>query len=168
MDDINAMAVSMLPRPAIDPPVIARAVTPERLAFLEAALSRHVGPEVRGDLQGIVDSYSEGGHLKFNGEVYDTPERLLAFHLAMGFDREHGVLRGLGAEITHVSYTYDSVIVEYAMFGTTAVELAGAPAGREIKFPSCGVYQFDDGGRLISERIYLDTGCWLPTPIFRP
>lgn len=167
MDDDEA-AVAIMPRPAVDATQVGRSVTPERLAFLNAAFHRHLGPEIRGDLAGIVDSYAkQGGHLSFNGERYETPERLMAFHRALGFDKQ-GVIDDLGASIVHLHYTYDSVIVEYAMFGTIAVELHGAPPGRAIRFPSCGVYQFDEAGEVVSERIYLDTGSWLPEPLFRP
>ena len=167
MTDINEAAAALMPRPAIDEARIARGIDAQRRAFLDAAFHRHLGSEIRADLPGIVASYSQGGHLNFNGALYDTPERLRHFHRAMGFDG-HGLLADIGATISHLSYTYDSVIVEYAMFGTITAELGGAPAGRHVAGPACGVYEFDEDGALTSERIYLDTGNWLAQPIFRP
>ncbi|TMH29437.1 MAG: hypothetical protein E6H58_15990 [Betaproteobacteria bacterium] len=146
---------------------MARGIDAQRRAFLDNAFERHLGPESRGDLAGIVASYSKGGHLNFNGAIYDTPERLLHFHRAVGFDGQ-GLIANLSGTITHISYTYSSVIVEYAMVGTITAELGGAPAGRRMSTPACGVYEFDEDGALASERIYMDTGNWLAQPIFRP
>jgi len=146
---------------------VARAVTPARRAFLEEAFMSHLGPELTGNVAGIVDSYAKGGYLDFNGARYDTPELLTAFHTDFGFDG-HGMISGLGADIVHLHYTFDTVIVEYAMRGTVTAALHGAPAGRTAQFNACGVYAFDDAGKLTSERIYLDTGNLLPQPIFRP
>jgi diazepam-binding inhibitor (GABA receptor modulating acyl-CoA-binding protein) len=146
---------------------VARVVTPQRRAFLDAALMSHLGPEVGGDVPGIAESYARGGHLNFNGLLYDTLETLTSFHRNFGFDGQ-GMISRLGADLVHIHYTFDAVIVEYAMRGTVAVELGGAPAGRPVTFNSCVVYCFDEAGKLRSERIYLDTGNLLPAPIFRP
>jgi hypothetical protein len=127
----------------------------------------HLGPEAGGDVPAITESYAKDGHLNFNGVLYDTPETLTSFHRNFGFDGR-GMISNLGADIVHVHYTFDTVIVEYAMRGTAAVTLGGAPAGRSVTFNSCVVYCFDDDGKLKSERIYLDTGNLLPEPIFRP
>jgi hypothetical protein len=146
---------------------VAKVVSPQRRAFLEAALMSHLSPEIAGNVRGITDSYAAGGHLNFNGVLYDTPETLASFHQNFGFDGR-GMISGLGADIVHIYYTFDAVIVEYAMRGTVAVALGGAPPGRPVTFNSCGVYCFDETGKLKSERIYLDTGNLLPEPIFRP
>jgi hypothetical protein len=146
---------------------VARAVGPERRAFLEEAFMTHLGPEVAGNVQAITDSYAKGGHLNFNGVLYDTPQALTSFHQSFGFDG-HGVLSGIGADIDHIHYVFDAVIVEYTMRAKVAVPLGGAPAGRPVTLNVCGVYCFDEQGKLSSERIYLDTGKLLPEPIFRP
>jgi hypothetical protein len=146
---------------------VARAVSPARRAFLDAALMSHLGPEVTGDVPGITDSYATGGHLNFNGVLYDTPETLASFHRNFGFDGR-GMISDIGGDLVHIHYTFDAVIVEYAMRGTVAVTLGGAPAGRPVTLTACGVYCFDEEGKLTSERIYLDTGNLLPEPIFRP
>jgi hypothetical protein len=146
---------------------VARAVGPERRAFLDAALMSHLGPEVAGNVPGITDSYATGGHLNFNGALYDTPETITSFHRNFGFDGR-GMISDLGADLVNIHYTFDAVIVEYAMRGTAAVTLGGASAGRPVMFNSCVVYRFDENGKLTSERIYLDTGNLLPEPIFRP
>jgi predicted ester cyclase len=139
-------------------------VGPERRAFLEAALHAHLGAELAGDLPAIVDTFSKGGHLNFNGVVYDTPERLTTFHKDFGWDGR-GMLSGLAGEIVHLLYTHDSVVVEYLVRATVAVALCGAPAGRPVSFPMCVVYEFDEAGKLASERGYADSAALLPQPI---
>jgi len=146
---------------------VARAVSPRRRAFLEDALMSHLGPEVAGNLPGITDSYATGGHLNFNGVLYDTPEKLASFHRNFGFDGR-GMISDIGGDIVHIFYTFDAVIVEYVMRGVVAVTVGGASPGRPVTFNVCGVYCFDEEGKLRSERIYLDTGNLLPEPIFRP
>lgn len=146
---------------------VARTVSPERRAFLEEAVMSHLGAEVGGNVPGIVNSYAAGGHLNFNGALYDTPQTLTSFHRNFGFDGR-GMISGLGADIVHIHYTFNAVSVEYAMRGTVAVSLAGAAPGRPVSFNACGVYCFDEAGKLTSERVYLDTGNLLPEPFFRP
>ena len=139
-------------------------VSAERRAFLDAAFQEHLGAEIAGDLPAIVASYAKGGHLNHNGVLYDTPERLTAFHKDFGWDG-HGMLSSISGEIIHQHYTYDSLIVEYVVRGTVEVSLCGAPVGRSVAFPSCVVYQFDETGKLVSERVYTDSGSLLPEPI---
>ena len=139
-------------------------VGPQRQAFLDAALKEHLGAEIAGDIEAIVASYAPGGHLNFNGVLYDTPERLAGFHRNFGFDGR-GILSGLGGDIVRRLYTHDSVIVEYLVRGTVEVPLRGAPVGRPVTFPMCVIYQFDEAGKLASERVYTDSGALLPEPI---
>ena len=146
---------------------VARTVTAARRSFLDAALMSHLGCEIAGNVAGIVGSYARDGHLNFNGTRYDTPEMLTSFHRNFGFDGR-GVISDIGGDLVHIHYTFDTVVVEYVMRGTVAVTLGAAPAGRPVELTVCGVYCFDDEGKLASERIYLDTGNLLPEPIFRP
>lgn len=145
-------------------PEIMPVVTPERRAFLDAAFEAHLGDELAGDLPAIVATYSKNGHLNFNGVIYDTPEQLTAFHRDFGFDGQ-GMIGGLEGEIVQLHHTYDSVIVEYIIRGTVEIALGDAPVGRSVAFPMCVIYQFDEAGKLASERVYADSGGLLPEPI---
>lgn len=140
-----------------------RVLEPGRRARLEAAFVEHIGAEVAGDLDAIVATFSPGGHLNFNGVIYDTPETLANFHRAWGFDGR-GVISGLTGEIVNMLYSYDSIVVEYRVLGTVAVKLGDAPAGRPVDFPMCVIYQFDDDGKLASERAFFDSAALLPGP----
>ena len=51
---------------------------------------------------------------------------------------------------------------------TITPKLSGGAVGRRVDIPTCGVYQFNEAGELVSERIYMDTGLWLAKPVFSP
>ncbi len=51
----------------------------------------------------------------------------------------------------------DAVVVECLIRGTHGGAWRGLPAtGRHIEFPLCGVYTFDEHGKLLGEKIYYD------------
>ena len=141
-------------------------ISDDRRAFLEAALDKHLGAELARDIPGCVDTFAQGGHLNFNGEVYDTPEQLTAFHNGLGFaDLETGLIRNLRVENLTPIYSHDCVIVEYRAAGEVNVPLGGEPAGRTAHWNVAVVYQYDDEGMLVSERAYFDTGGLMPKPV---
>ncbi len=143
------------------------AVGPERKAFLDAALLKHLGAELVGDLLAITATYAEeDGHLNFNGVIYKTEEQLTAFHKGFGFSNE-GMLSGIGGDITHITYTQESMIVEYALRATIEIDLPDAPAGRPVAIPMCVLYEFDEAGKLTSERVYTDLAAVLPKPLLQ-
>ncbi|TDJ49449.1 MAG: hypothetical protein E2O48_00830 [Gemmatimonadetes bacterium] len=134
----------------------------ERKMFLDAAFEEHFGAELAGDLPAINASYSkEGGHLNFNGVRYESEEELTAFHKGFGFSNE-GMLSGIGGDITHITYTQESMVVEYALRATIEIDLPDAPKGRSVGVPMCVVYEFDEAGKLTSERVYADSAAVLP------
>ena len=57
------------------------------------------------------------------------------------------------------------MIVEYIIRGRVEIALGDAPVGRSVAFPMCVIYQFDEAGKLASERVYADSGGLLPQPI---
>ena len=144
-----------------------QAVGPERKAFLDAALLKHLGAELAGDLPAITATYAEdGGHLNVNGVLYKTPEQLTAYHKDFGFSNE-GMLSGIGGEIDHITYTQKSMIVEYTLRATIEIDLPDAPRGRPVAIPTCVLYEFDEAGKLTSERAYSDSAAVLPKPLIQ-
>lgn len=136
----------------------------ERRAHLNAALLDHLASEFSGDLASIVRTFSEGGHLLFNGVRYDTAEELTAFHRDFGWDGR-GLLSDIGGEVVRLLYTHDSVVVEYVLRAKLDASLEGAPEGRTVEAPMCVIYRFDGAGKLESERAYVDTAAFQPEPI---
>lgn len=52
-----------------------------------------------------------------------------------------------------------SVVIEVRISGTHLGSWRGLPStGRRVAFPLCGVYTFDEEGKLAGERIYYDRG----------
>lgn len=141
-------------------------ISEERKKFLDSALDAHLGAELAQNIPGIIDTYPEGGHLNFNGELYDTPELLTAFHNCLGFaDLETGLIRGLRLlSLTRV-YSFDTVIGEFRLAGEINKPYAGVAAGYSAEWSVATVYQFDEEGKLLSERAYFDTGGLLPEPV---
>ena len=149
------------------PTKASEAVGPERKAFLDAALLKHLGAELVGDLPAITATYAkDDGHLNFNGVLYKTPEQLTAFHKDFGFSNE-GMLSGIGGDITQITYTQQSMIVEFALRATTAIDLPDAPKGRPVAAPMCAIYEFDEAGKLTSERVFTDSAAVLPKPLIQ-
>jgi hypothetical protein len=139
-------------------------VSAERRAFLDAAFNKHIAAEAKGDIPAIVETFSEGGHLNFNGALFDTPEKLAVFHTLLGFSGE-GLIAGVENTIMGRLYTQDAIIIEYVTRGVIAMDVGLMRQGTEIEVPNCVIYQFDGAGDLASERAYLDTGALLPEPV---
>jgi len=66
-------------------------------------------------------------------------------------------LPDLRIDITHCLAAEDGVVLEVRISGTHLGSWRGLPpTGRRVTFPLCGVFSFDQGGRLAGERIYYD------------
>jgi steroid delta-isomerase-like uncharacterized protein len=66
-------------------------------------------------------------------------------------------LPDLQIEIRKEHTSSEAVIIECLIRGTHGGTWRDLPAtGRRLEFPLCGVYTFDDGGKLAGERIYYD------------
>ncbi len=138
-------------------------VGPQRRAFLNAAFLEHLGAEMAGDVPAIVATFAKDGHLSFNGVRYDTPERLTAFHKDFRLGRPRHAIGHRGRDRPPALHTRQRGRgVPRAR--ARAVALGEAPAGRAVAFPMCVIYRFDEGGKLLSERAYADSGSLLPQP----
>ena len=91
--------------------------------------------------------------------MYDTPEKLAAFHIGFGFSNK-GMLANLRDEIVNKTYMFDSIAVEFRVHCT--VELPKGTAPRRTEMRSLTIYQFNDKGKIVSERAFNDTGALLP------
>ena len=141
-------------------------VSEERKIFLDAALDAHLGAELAQNISGIIDTYSDGGHLSFNGDLYDTAESLEAFHVGLGFaDLGTSLIRGLRlVSLTRV-YSFDTVIGEFRLAGKINKSFPGVAAGYSAEWSVAAIYQFNAEGKLVSERAYFNTGGLLPEAV---
>lgn len=123
----------------------------------QAALDAHVGAENLHDVDAIMDTFSADAVLELNGVGYDTPEAIRGFHEAFGFG-EKGALTDLQIVESRRSFTDDGIVVEGTVRGRHTGPMGPlAPTGKDVAMPYCVIYQFDDAGKLYSERAYVDT-----------
>lgn len=139
-----------------------KGISVERKAFLNTAFEAYLEAVNSQDITAILDTYAEGGCLNFNGVIYDTPEKLAAFHLGFGSTNK-GMLTDLERIIVNKSFTHDSVVIEYRLKCT--VEIPAGSTARRTEMRSYVIYQFDAKGKLISERAINDTGALLPNAV---
>lgn len=137
-------------------------ISVRRKAFLDQAFETHLNAEIKGDIPAVVATYAEKGHLNYNGVLYDTPEKLAAFHVGFGFSNK-GMLADLDGKILNKTYMFDSLAVEFRVHCT--VELPPGTPARRIEMSSLTIYQFNDEGKIVSERAFNDTGAILPEPV---
>lgn len=68
-------------------------------------------------------------------------------------------LPDLRIDVTHCLVADDGVGLEVRIIGTHLGAWRGLPpTGRPVSFPLCGIFTFDDAGKLAGERIYYDRG----------
>jgi steroid delta-isomerase-like uncharacterized protein len=121
-----------------------------------ALVEEHVGRENAHDLPGIMATF--GRRARYDDEPWGEHHE--------GRDAVHGYyedlltsLPDLHIDITRCLAAEDGVALEVRISGTHRGPWRGLPAtGRPVSFPLCGVYSFDDEGKLAGERIYYDRG----------
>lgn len=114
----------------------------------------HVRLENAHDLVGVMRTFGE--QAAYDDEPWDDHRR---GHEAVRSYYE-GLLNAmpdLHIQITDRHVAEGAIILEVVISGTHLGHWRGVPAtGRRLKFPLCGIYTFDPGGRIAGERIYYD------------
>ncbi len=123
-----------------------------RLSLVE----EHVRRENAHDLPGIMATFGHrawyddepwGEHHEGRDAVHTYYETLLVS------------LPDLHIDVIHCLAGDEGVALEVRISGTHLGSWRGLPAtGRSVNFPLCGLYTFDDEGKLAGERIYYDRG----------
>jgi steroid delta-isomerase-like uncharacterized protein len=126
----------------------------ERMAARLKLVDEHVSFENRHDLEGIMATF--GATARYDDEPWDA-------HYA-GRDQVRTFYEGLLQALPdlqidvrrrHASDT--AVVLEVVIRGRHRGAWRGLPAtGRQVEFPLCGIYIFDDEDRLAGEKIYYD------------
>jgi steroid delta-isomerase-like uncharacterized protein len=122
-----------------------------RLETLEV----HFRSEVDHDWDTCIGTFA--GHPRYEivptGQVHDGEEAVRSYHRSQRIafpDQHHENVR------FHVSDD-DTVIAEFDLIGTNLGEFLGLPpTGKAFRVPTVAVFFFDDGDRIINERVYLD------------
>jgi steroid delta-isomerase-like uncharacterized protein len=128
----------------------------DRIRAQVALVEEHVRRENAHDLPGIMVTFGRrawyddepwGEHHEGRDAVRGYYEDLLASLPDLHID----VTRGLAAE--------EGVALEVRISGTHLGPWRGLPpTGRPVMFPLCGLYTFDEEGKVAGERIYYDRG----------
>ncbi len=124
-----------------------------------AIVDEHIRCENLHDLDGVLATF--GADARYDDEPWN--DRRLGLDGVRSYYTELiNALPDLSIEVKRQHVASDSVIVEVVIRGTHLGAWRGLPAtGRQIEFPLCGIYTFDDDDRLAGERIYYDRGAVL-------
>ena len=135
------------------------AILSDRIRAQLALVEEHVRRENAHDLPGIMATFGQrawyddepwGEHHEGRDAVHGDYEDLLTS------------LPDLHIDITHCLAAEDGVALAVRISGTHLGSWRGLPpTGRRVTFPLCGLYTFDEEGKLAGERIYYDRGCVL-------
>jgi steroid delta-isomerase-like uncharacterized protein len=86
------------------------------------------------------------------GEVHDGSEEVMAY-----FKESRTAFPDQRNELVSLRHSDDAVIVEFDLKGTHRGTLRGfEPTGREFTCRMLAVFEFDDGDRIVCERVYFD------------
>lgn len=126
----------------------------DRLRAQVSLVEEHVRRENAHDLPGIMDTF--GARAYYDDEPWSEHHE--------GRDAVHAYysdllasLPDLRIEIQKCFAADNGVVIEVEISGTHHGPWRGLPAtGRSVSFPLCGVFEFDDAGKLAGERIYYD------------
>ena len=121
-----------------------------------ALVEEHVRRENAHDLPGIMATFGQGA--RYDDEPWSEHHQ--------GRDAVQGYyetllvsLPDLRIDITRRLVSEDGVALEVRISGTHLGPWRGLPpTGRPVSFPLCGLYTFDEDGKLAGERIDYDRG----------
>lgn len=114
----------------------------------------HIRFENAHDLAAVMETF--GSSAKYDDEPWDE------HHMGKGavrsfYEQLLRALPDLEIAISKEHVSSEAVIIECVIRGTHGGTWRDLPAtGRRLEFPLCGVYTFDEDGKLAGERIYYD------------
>jgi steroid delta-isomerase-like uncharacterized protein len=121
-----------------------------------ALVEEHVSRENAHDLPGIMATFGQGAWYDDEpwGEHHEGRNAVRSY-----YEELLTSLPDLHIDITRCLAAEEGVALEVRISGTQLGSWRGLPpTGRPVIFPLCGLYCFDDEGKLAGERIYYDRG----------
>jgi len=119
-----------------------------------ARVEEHIRGENRHDLDAVMAPFGEDA--RYDDEPW-ADHRTGREAVRAHYRELLRALPDLAIEVNRRHVGAESVVVEVTIRGTHLGPWRGLPAtGRRVAFPLCGVFGFDAGDRLASERIYYD------------
>lgn len=124
-----------------------------------AVVDDHIACENRHDLEAVMATF--GSEARYDDEPW-ADHRIGRAGVRSYYIELLQALPNLKIEVVGRHVALESIIVEVIISGTHLGPWRGLPAtGRQLKFPLCGIYEFDQNDRLAAERIYYDRGAVL-------
>jgi steroid delta-isomerase-like uncharacterized protein len=124
-----------------------------------AVVDEHIRCENNHDLDAVMATF--GAEARYDDEPWEDHRTGLDGVRSYYLELLHA-LPDLEIQVRQKHVSSDSVVVEVIIRGTHLGPWRGLPAtGSRIEFPLCGIYSFDQEGRLAGERIYYDRGAVL-------
>jgi steroid delta-isomerase-like uncharacterized protein len=117
-------------------------------------VEEHVDRENAHDLDGIMETF--GAEARYDDEPWNA--HYLGRQEVRSFYRQMlQAMPGLAIEIRNRHAGEKAIILEVIIRGRHLGPWRGLPAtGRQIEFPLCGIFTFDEANRLSGEKIYYD------------
>jgi steroid delta-isomerase-like uncharacterized protein len=117
-------------------------------------VDEHVGRENAHDLDGIIGTFGETA--RYDDEPWDA-HSVGRQEVREFYAQFLQAMPDLHIEVQRHHAAEDAVILEVIIRGRHLGSWRGLPAtGRQIAFPLCGVFTFDNANRLAGEKIYYD------------
>jgi predicted ester cyclase len=122
----------------------------------DKTMESHLAAEADHDVDAIMATYSPDAELIFNGQVFDTLEKIRTLHLSLGFGGK-GAFPDLSSPPLRSFKAGELIVIEYRIKGTHKGEFIGIqPTGKKVEMAAMVIYEFDDDAKLKSERAYID------------
>jgi steroid delta-isomerase-like uncharacterized protein len=142
----------MIERSVLSTAPISAGLQAARIALVE----EHIRFENAHDLEGVLATFGETA--RYDDEPWDEHYHGLS-GVRRFYEQLMNALPDLQIEVQRCHTAENAVIMEVVIRGTHLGGWRGLPAtGRRISFPLCGIYTFDESGRLAGEKIYYDRG----------
>ena len=128
----------------------------DRIRARLEVVEEHVRRENAHDLAGIMATFGEQAWYDDEpwSEHHDGRDAVRRY-----YEDLLAALPDLHIDIAHRLAAEDGVALEVRISGTQLGSWRGLPpTGRRVEFPLCGLYTFDEEGKLAGERIYYDRG----------
>ena len=124
----------------------------------DEGLQRHLRAENEHDMAGIMSTFGDQAVFVWGGQPYRGQVEIRRLHEALGFG-DQGAFSELRVIERQRHHSRNAIIIEQTFRGRhTGTWEGAAPTFKDFDVPVCRVFEFDDEGRLISERAHVDQG----------
>jgi len=131
-------------------PQVSNSAMSARLGIVE----EHVSFENKHDLHGIMETFGRVARYDDEpwGAHYSGREEVRSFYAQL-----LRAMPDMHIDVQRRHPSEDAIILEVVISGRHLGTWRGLPAtGRRVSFPLCGIFTFDDGNHIASEKIYYD------------